>query len=126
MTDEPTEENIVESPETIQPVKGQIDENYLVEPEQVMPQASVADLPEPLQKAVAAAGWSELMPVQSRAIPYLVAGRDLMVQSAPAAAKPARSSSPFWSASTPANPPARPLSSCPPANWRNKSPAKLK
>lgn len=81
MTDEPTEENIVESPETIQPVKGQIDENYLVEPEQTMPQASVADLPEPLQKAVAAAGWAELMPVQSRAIPYLVAGRDLMVQS---------------------------------------------
>jgi ATP-dependent RNA helicase DeaD len=69
----PTGETVLE--------KAQVDENYLVEPEQAMPQASVTDLPEPLQKAVAAAGWTELMPVQSRAIPYLVAGRDLMVQS---------------------------------------------
>jgi ATP-dependent RNA helicase DeaD len=42
---------------------------------------SLADLPEPLRQAVARAGWSELMPVQARAIPYLLAGRDLLVQS---------------------------------------------
>ena len=61
--------------------KAQIDTQYLVEPELALPQATVADLPEPLQRAVAAAGWTELMPVQSRTIPYIVSGRDLMVQS---------------------------------------------
>ncbi len=39
------------------------------------------ELPLPLQEAAARAGWSELMPVQSKAIPYLLAKRDLMVQS---------------------------------------------
>jgi ATP-dependent RNA helicase DeaD len=53
----------------------------LVEPESALPTVSLADLPEPLRQAVARAGWSELMPVQTRAIPYLLAGRDLLVQS---------------------------------------------
>jgi ATP-dependent RNA helicase DeaD len=41
---------------------------------------SLADLPIPLQEAVARAGWKNLMPVQARAIPYLLAGRHVMVQ----------------------------------------------
>jgi ATP-dependent RNA helicase DeaD len=53
----------------------------LVEPESALPEVMLADLPQPLRQAVTRAGWSELMPVQSRAIPYLLAGRDLMVQS---------------------------------------------
>ena len=53
----------------------------LVEPESAMPKVTVDGLPLPLRQAVGRAGWSELMPVQSRAIPYLLAGRDLMVQS---------------------------------------------
>ena len=53
----------------------------VVEPERSLPAATLADLPKPLQAAVARAGWRELMPVQARAIPYLLAGRDLMVQS---------------------------------------------
>ena len=53
----------------------------LVEPESALPEVTVADLPQPLRQAVTRAGWSELMPVQGRAIPYLLAGRDLMVQS---------------------------------------------
>jgi ATP-dependent RNA helicase DeaD len=53
----------------------------LVEPESALPKVIVADLPQPLRQAVKRADWSELMPVQSRAIPYLLAGRDLMVQS---------------------------------------------
>jgi ATP-dependent RNA helicase DeaD len=53
----------------------------LVEPESALPRVTMADLAEPLRQAVTRAGWSELMPVQSRAIPYLLAGRDLMVQS---------------------------------------------
>ncbi|MCC9076454.1 DEAD/DEAH box helicase [Litorilinea aerophila] len=38
------------------------------------------DLPETLRAAVARAGWTSLTPVQARAIPYLLAGRDAMVQ----------------------------------------------
>jgi ATP-dependent RNA helicase DeaD len=53
----------------------------LVEPDNALPEIAVADLPEPLREAVSRARWSELMPVQARAIPYLLAGRDLMVQS---------------------------------------------
>ncbi|MFH1681537.1 MAG: DEAD/DEAH box helicase [Candidatus Eisenbacteria bacterium] len=39
------------------------------------------DLPELLQAAAGRMGWTSLMPVQARAIPYLRARRDLMVQS---------------------------------------------
>jgi ATP-dependent RNA helicase DeaD len=53
----------------------------IVEPESTLPEVTMADLAEPLRQAAARAGWPELMPVQSRAIPYLLAGRDLMVQS---------------------------------------------
>ena len=53
----------------------------LIEPDSTLPQLAMADLSEPLRQAVARAGWSELMPVQARAIPYLLAQRDLLVQS---------------------------------------------
>lgn len=46
-----------------------------------LPEATLADLPHRLQAAAAQAGWSELMPVQAKAIPYLFAGRDMMIQS---------------------------------------------
>lgn len=51
------------------------------EPENALPPVTLADLPPRLQSAVANVGWSQLMPVQTRAIPYILAGRDLMVQS---------------------------------------------
>jgi ATP-dependent RNA helicase DeaD len=69
---EPSEPNVQEDKKR---------EAGVVEPEKAMPQVTLADLPEPLRQAVGRAGWPELMPVQSRAIPYLLAGRDLMVQS---------------------------------------------
>jgi ATP-dependent RNA helicase DeaD len=50
-------------------------------PENAVPQITIAELPEPLRRAVARAGWTHLMPVQAKALPYLLAGRDLMVQS---------------------------------------------
>jgi ATP-dependent RNA helicase DeaD len=53
----------------------------LVEPDDALPAMTLGNLPEPLRQAVARAGWSELMPVQARTIPYLLAGRDLIVQS---------------------------------------------
>jgi len=53
----------------------------LVEPESALPEVTVAGLPQTLRQAAERAGWPELMPVQRRAIPYLLAGRDLLVQS---------------------------------------------
>jgi ATP-dependent RNA helicase DeaD len=53
----------------------------VVEPEDALPSVRLADLTPSLREAVARAGWTELTPVQARAIPYLLAGRDLMVQS---------------------------------------------
>jgi len=44
-------------------------------------EVALAALPERLQQAAARAGWTNLMPVQARAIPYMMAGRDIMVQS---------------------------------------------
>lgn len=38
-------------------------------------------LPESIQAAFSAAGWDTLMPVQQKAIPYILEGRDLIVQS---------------------------------------------
>jgi ATP-dependent RNA helicase DeaD len=47
----------------------------------ILPEAKLADLPEKLQQGAARAGWPELMPVQAKAIPYLFAQRDMMIQS---------------------------------------------
>ena len=44
-------------------------------------EATVQDLPQRLQAGVEALGWPSLMPVQARAIPYILEGRDLIVQS---------------------------------------------
>ncbi len=52
-----------------------------VEPDRPLRDVTVADLPERLQNAVREAGWKTLMPVQQKAIPYLLDGRDMIVQS---------------------------------------------
>ncbi len=46
-----------------------------------LPLAKLADLPEKLREGAARAGWSELLPVQAKAIPYLFSQRDMMIQS---------------------------------------------
>lgn len=48
---------------------------------QELPEAHLADLPPRLQLAVTRAGWAELMPVQAKALPYLFAQQDMMIQS---------------------------------------------
>jgi ATP-dependent RNA helicase DeaD len=53
----------------------------VTEPEHALPAVAMTDLPEDLRAAASRAGWTKLMPVQARAVPYLLAGRDLMVQS---------------------------------------------
>jgi ATP-dependent RNA helicase DeaD len=41
---------------------------------------TLEQLPEKLRKAAANAGWTSLVPVQARGIPYLLAGRNMMIQ----------------------------------------------
>ena len=51
------------------------------EPDPALPEAVLADLPEFVQSAVKTAGWNSIMPVQKKAIPYMLEGRDIIVQS---------------------------------------------
>ena len=51
------------------------------EPEDALPRVNLEDLPEDMRAACLRAGWQGLMPVQSLALPYLLEGRDIMVQS---------------------------------------------
>jgi len=50
------------------------------EPANPLPEVTLDQLPERLREAVGRVGWTTLMPVQARAIPYLLAGRDMIVQ----------------------------------------------
>ena len=52
----------------------------LTEPQNPLPPITFEELPGVMRFAANRAGWTELTPVQSRAIPYLQARRDLMVQ----------------------------------------------
>ncbi len=51
------------------------------EPDPDTEAVTVADLPERLQQGIEAVGWPALMPVQAEALPYILDGRDLIVQS---------------------------------------------
>jgi len=51
-----------------------------IAPEDALPEVKLADLPAVMQEACARAGWPGLMPVQEKALPYMLAGRDIMVQ----------------------------------------------
>lgn len=53
----------------------------IIEPADPLPTVTLADLPERLQRGAARAGWTELTPVQAKAMPYIMAGRDMMIQS---------------------------------------------
>ena len=49
-------------------------------PSPELPEAELSRLPRALQAGCARAGWSELTLVQKKAVPYVLAGRDIMVQ----------------------------------------------
>ena len=57
------------------------DGERLIEPENALPETTLEGLPASLRAACARAGWTKLLPVQARAIPYVLAGRNVMVQS---------------------------------------------
>lgn len=63
------------------PTPEQPDRGAAARPEaDVLPEIDAAALPAPLREAIGRAGWTELVPVQQRAIPYVLAGRNVMVQ----------------------------------------------
>ena len=51
------------------------------EPDPALPEAILETVPESVRAAVHTAGWNSLMPVQQKAIPYILEGRDIIVQS---------------------------------------------
>ncbi len=55
-------------------------QDELLEPQDALPPVTLNELSDAMQAAVKRAGWAELSPVQTRAIPYIQAKRDLMVQ----------------------------------------------
>jgi ATP-dependent RNA helicase DeaD len=51
-----------------------------IAPEDALPEVTLTDLPAAMQEACARAGWPGLMPVQQKALPYMLKNRDIMVQ----------------------------------------------
>ncbi|MCK9183418.1 MAG: DEAD/DEAH box helicase [Fibrobacteraceae bacterium] len=68
----------VESPEAVNPFLNPI---HIVEPENKLPDYTFADLPQELKTTLIEQGWTDLMPVQRKTIPYMLAARDMLVQS---------------------------------------------
>ncbi len=54
--------------------------NSLREPNDPLAEITLEQLPAELREAAARAGWTSLVPVQARALPYLLAGRNMMLQ----------------------------------------------
>ncbi len=52
----------------------------LTEPSNPLALITFEDLAQPLREAAIRSGWNTLMPVQAAAIPYLLAGRNMMIQ----------------------------------------------
>ena len=53
----------------------------IIEPEHKLPDYTFDMLPEEQKKILAQHGWTDLMPVQRKTIPYMLAARDMLVQS---------------------------------------------
>ena len=49
------------------------------EPDPKLPEATPETFPPAVRRAFDATGWTDLMPVQEKAIPYILDGRDLIV-----------------------------------------------
>ncbi len=59
----------------------QEDVTDIIEPDDKLPDFAFAELEEPLRSTVARSGWARPLLVQAKGMPYLLAGRDLIVQS---------------------------------------------
>jgi len=51
------------------------------EPQNKLPDFLIENLPPHLQETLKELGWNELMPVQKKTIPYMLQGRDMLIQS---------------------------------------------
>jgi ATP-dependent RNA helicase DeaD len=76
--DKPEEEIVEEVVAETTPQREETED--VEEPENSLPSVSIADLTSRMSEAVARAGWNSLTPVQSKAMPYIMAGRPIMVQ----------------------------------------------
>jgi len=82
-------------------------------PEPARPEATVASLPSELQEGLKSLGWPGLMPVQATAIPYVLAGNDLVVQSRTGSGKTGAFLLPMLTRLDPAQKAAQALVLCP-------------
>ena len=53
----------------------------IIEPEHKLPDYTFDMLPEEQKAVLAQHGWTDLMPVQRKTMPYMLAARDMLVQS---------------------------------------------
>jgi ATP-dependent RNA helicase DeaD len=51
------------------------------EPDNSIPEISMEELSPKMREAMQRAGWKDLMPVQAKAMPYMLSSRDIMIQS---------------------------------------------
>ena len=74
------------------------------EPRSPLADATLEQLPQNLRQAAARAGWNSLVAVQARAIPYLLAGRNMMIQARTGSGKTGAFLLPMLSRLDPARP----------------------
>lgn len=80
---EPTEDLTPTTPDPAEadvPTTEQMESLKIEEPEDSLPTVTINDLPERLREATVRAGWTKLTPVQAKSLPYIFAGRPMMVQ----------------------------------------------
>ena len=73
--------NVIDLTSSAQKERRREEVGGLREPDPPLDPVTIDDLSGEMEQAVRAAGWSELMPVQQKAIPYALDKRDLIVQS---------------------------------------------
>ena len=83
------------------------------EPEPALPEVSIDTLPPRVRQAAETAGWTDLMPVQKKAIPYVLSGRDLIVQSRTGSGKTGAFLLPLFELLDPSKPYTQALILCP-------------
>ena len=75
------EQNTQNTPSTAPGALTLQDNISVAQPENSLPPVDLAHLPQSMQDACARMDWTRLMPVQALALPYLMDGRDIMIQS---------------------------------------------
>jgi ATP-dependent RNA helicase DeaD len=78
---EPTQIKEVEAPVSLAPTNPFMMPTKVVEPEDALPDATLESVHPDIRESMLQSGWSQLMPVQAKTIPYMRAGRDMLIQS---------------------------------------------